>query len=301
MEIVSFNGWDRCARFVNGDAEMIVTLEVGPRILRLGKVDGPNLMFTIPPDQGQTGGDEYRFYGGHRIWVAPEHPVRSMQPDNVPLQIREEGDVVILTGETDKFGIQKELSIALTDVNVFSLAHTVINHGPYAASLAVWSPTQCAPGGKVHFPQAPYQPHTENLLPVRPLVLWAYTDLEDPRYRFGRTVATLTQDSTRPPTKVGTFVAQGYAAYEGHGSVFVKTFGAEVGTEYPDMGCNFETFTNEDMIEIESLGKNVVLGPFGGSECHKENWRLVPDTTLPTEDAALGERLEALADPIRLH
>lgn len=280
---------------------MIVTLDVGPRVLFFGATGGSNLLYLFPDDAGRTGDPEYRFYGGHRIWIAPEEANRSMQPDNDPVEVREEGEVITFSGRTDKYGIQKELSVTEFGKDSFALAHSIINHGAYHARLAVWSPTMCAAGGKVHFPQPPFQPHTENLLPTRPLVMWAYTKLGDPRWTWGDRVVTLRQDSAMSPQKIGAFVGEGYAAYEGEGGVFVKTFGAHSGPDYPDMGCNFETFTNEQFIEIESLGKMVDLKPFGGMECHKENWGLYPGEVLPTDDAALVQRLAFLADPLRMH
>lgn len=299
MDIVQFGGWEKCARLVSGDVELIVTLEVGPRVLFLGKRGGINLLYPIPGDAGQTGGDEYRFYGGHRIWIAPEDAERSMQPDNDPVEYVVEGEVHRFKGRPDKYHVSKELAITVSDDGAFSLAHSITNHSPYSIELAVWCPTQCAPG-KVHFPQPPFQTHVENLLPTRPLVMWSYTKLSDPRWTWGDRAITLRQDPARGPQKIGAFVPEGFAAFEGEGGVFLKTFGAEPGAKYPDMGCNFETFTNEDFIEIESLGKVVRLDPFDGSECHKETWAVFPNEILPTEDAALADRLAALAEPFRI-
>ena len=44
-----------------------------------------------------------------------------------------------------------------------------------------------------------------------------------------------------------------------------------VGANYPDDGCNFETYTNHEMLEIESLGPLVTLAP-GESSAHQERW-----------------------------
>ena len=43
------------------------------------------------------------------------------------------------------------------------------------------------------------------------------------------------------------------------GSLFVKTIEFRDGATYPDFGCNFETFTNEEMLEVEALGPLVRL------------------------------------------
>ena len=40
---------------------------------------------------GKKGGSEYRSYGGHRLWIAPEDEERTTQPDNDPVEYEEEG------------------------------------------------------------------------------------------------------------------------------------------------------------------------------------------------------------------
>ncbi|RYG49420.1 hypothetical protein EON79_01365 [bacterium] len=292
MEIVPFLGRERNARVVSGEAELLVTLDVGPRILSFGTTGGPNLLFTIAEDEGHQGGEEYRFYGGHRLWIAPEEPVRTMQPDNDPVEYYIEAATHRFVTGPDKNHVSKELRITTLGDERFRVEHLVTNHGPYAVELAAWAPTQMLPG-QVVFPQAPFQPHTENLLPTRPLVLWAYTKLGDSRWSWGDRIVRLTQDTAKGPTKVGSFISQGYAAYEGQGSVFVKRWHSPQGN-YPDFGCNFETFTNEAMIEIESLGPMVSL-PTGGFTSHVEEWRLYPGETLPADDEACAERLAFLA------
>jgi hypothetical protein len=57
------------------------------------------------------------------------------------------------------------------------------------------------------------------------------------------------------------------------GTLFVKRFPYEKGKPYPDQGCNFETFTNPDMLEVESLGPLVRLEPGAAVEL-TEHWEL---------------------------
>ena len=55
--------------------------------------------------------------------------------------------------------------------------------------------------------------------------------------------------------------------------MFIKRFAWIDGAEYPDSGMNFETFSNEDFLEVESLGPLVTLEP-GGTTSHEETWSL---------------------------
>jgi len=56
---------------------------------------------------------------------------------------------------------------------------------------------------------------------------------------------------------------------------------------YPDLGCCFETFTNADFLELETLGPLATLRP-GDSVTHTERWSLHRGITVAEwTDAAL--------------
>lgn len=297
MESVLYGGWN-CARLTAGEAEILVTLDVGPRIIRYAFPEGENELFESPKDAGKKGGTEYRSYGGHRLWVAPEHAEKTLQPENEPVEYAAEGDAHIFRSATDKYGLQKEIRVRIEGEAV-KLEHRIYNRGPDPNEFAPWGLTVMAAGGECIFPQAPHQPHSENFLPVRPLVLWSYTDMTDPRWTWGRHVIRLRQDRDRGPQKVGMLVEQGYAAYANHGNLFLKRFGHEAGVTYPDMGCNFETFTRQDMLEVESLGRFEAVQP-GTHTTHFETWYLLKDVIPPDGDEECGEWLAELAQERRL-
>lgn len=308
MEIVPYGGWDRCARMVSGDTELVVTLDVGPRIIRYGFIGGENEFFENPRDRGAVGGSAYRGYGGHRLWIAPEDRERSYTPDNEAVEF---GDQYFRSAP-DRFGIQKEIrifpspkpppraqSIAEREsrgsgLNTagFRIEHVVHNEGAEPVELAAWALTVMAPGGECVFPQAVFRPHSESLLPVRPLVLWSYTDMADPRWTWGKRVVRLRHDPNLGPQKIGALVKEGIAAYANRGRVFLKHFEYLKEAVYPDMGCNFETFTRHDMLEVESLGPLQVVEP-GSSVSHWESWSLFEEAP-PSDDEECGEWLRGL-------
>jgi hypothetical protein len=293
MEIVPYGGWNRCARLVSGDTEMLVTLEVGPRIIRYGLIGGPNELVEYEKDMGKKGGDEYRSYGGHRLWIAPEDQVKTLQPENEAVEQREEEGWAIFTIKPDRFHLQKEIRVKPSEGG-FMIEHRIYNRGAYDVELAPWALTVMAPGGECLFPQAPFQPHSENFLPVRPLVLWSYTRMSDPRWTWGDRVVRLRHQDGGDPQKCGALVAQGYAAYANRGNLFLKRFPFDPDALYPDMDCNFETFTRHDMLEVESLGPLQFVEP-GGAAVHEEAWYLIPNATPPEDDEQCGDWLEALA------
>lgn len=293
MEIVPYGGWARCARFVLGSVELIVTMDVGPRVIRYGYVGGPNELKEYADQMGKTGGDQYRSYGGHRLWIGPEDEVRTMQPDNDPVEHSEAGVWQVFSTKPDQFRMQKEMAVALDEERLaFRLRHRIYNLGAYDVMFAPWTITVMAPGGECIAPLHTFQPHSERLLPARQLVLWGYTNLSDPRYKIGQGVLVLRHDAEGDYQKVGMPVEQGHAAYANHGNLFLKRFGYDEEAEYPDLGCNFETFTRHDMLEVESLGPLEVVS--GGEYAeHFETWYLLENQTVPDEPA---DWLRAIAD-----
>lgn len=296
MEVVPYGGWNRCARFVLGKIELLVTMDVGPRVIRLALMEGENELKEYASQMGQTGGQEYRSYGGHRLWIGPEDPVRTMQPDNDPVEHSVEGDWQVFRIEPDQFGMQKEMAVAVDESRqAFRLRHRVYNRGSEPKNpFTPWTITVMAPGGECLFPHAPFQPHPERLLPVRPLVLWSYTRLNDPRYTLGPGIVRFRHDPNGDNQKIGMPVEQGYAAYANHGNLFLKRFDYDSAADYPDFGCNFETFTRQDMLEVESLGPMQTVAQGAYAE-HFETWYLLEGQAPPEDTAEAATWLAGIA------
>jgi hypothetical protein len=106
------------------------------------------------------------------------------------------------------------------------------------------------------------------------MVFWPYADFADPRYTFGTNAVLLRQVADRPATKIGLGNPLGSVGYLNAGTLFIKRFGFQKGAKYPDLGSNFETFTNGDMLELETLSPLVRIGS-GESVEHEERWELV--------------------------
>ena len=87
MGIVPYKGWETCYRLANDKVELIVTGEVGPRVIRFGFLDAPNEFFENKKWLGKSGDDEWHNYGGHRLWHAPEEQPRTYAPDNDPVTV----------------------------------------------------------------------------------------------------------------------------------------------------------------------------------------------------------------------
>jgi len=291
MELTTYAGWQDCIRLAAGPAELVVTTAVGPRVIRYGFRGGPNFFKEYPEQRGLSGGAEWRIYGGHRLWHAPEARPRTYAPDNEPVAWSWRGGALTLRPAAEaSTGVRKEIRIVPRPNGQVALEHRLINEGCWEVELAPWCLTVMAPGGRAVFPQERFIAHCDHLLPARPLALWHYTDMSDPRWTWGRSFIQLRQDPRRAaPQKIGLFIRDGWAAYLRGGGVFIKRFSARADAPHADYGCNAETFTNSDMLEIESLGATVRLPP-GGAVKHVEHWGLFKERIGATEKS-LGQKL----------
>lgn len=285
MDTVEYKGWKRNLRITNGQVELIVTLDVGPRIISYRLIDGKNVFKEYDDQLGKSGEAEWQIRGGHRLWTAPEDITRTYAPDNGPASYTtgDDGAVTLRWPPDTRHGVQKEIVLKLEpNGSRVHLTHRITNIGEQPAELAIWALSVMRPGGVEVLPLPPARPHPgspknakspADFAADRLFVLWPYTDMTDPRWQLGRRYITLRQDSSRGPTKLGTNNRQGWVAYLNDGTLFVKRFGYQEGASYPDGGCNYETFTNEDMLEMESLGPTVRLAR-GESVEHGEVWEL---------------------------
>jgi len=276
QEKVNYGGWANCVRLTNGKVELIATTDVGPRIIRYGFVGGQNLLKEFADQMGKTGGSEWRSFGGHRLWHAPEASPRTYAPDNAPVKYSWDGKTLKLTQPVEATtGIAKEIEITLDPSdNHVALIHRLTNKNQWDVELAPWSLTVMAAGGRAIFPQEPFRPHPEYLLPVRPMVLWGYTDMKDPRWTWGTRYIQLRQDShATTKQKIGLMNTLGWAAYHLNGDLFLKRFRYDAKASYPDFGCNNESYTDPDMLEIETLGPLAKLAS-GRFVEHTEHWFL---------------------------
>jgi hypothetical protein len=128
---------------------------------------------------------------------------------------------------------------------------------------------------------------TANLEATNPLVMWAYTNLADKRWVFTRKYLTLKQDPNNSEAqKLGMFNPNTWAAYVLNGEAFIKRAQATPGETYPDFGCSFETFTNNQCLEMETVSPMTKLPP-GKTAEQVEHWSLHRNVKLTdlTDDA----------------
>jgi hypothetical protein len=276
VETVEWGGWPNCRRMSNGHVELILTADVGPRIIRYGHVGGPNVFLEIPSQLGGGGEAEFRPRGGHRLWSAPEQFPRTYYPDNEPVEIAQEGGMLSATAPAERTtGLRKRLLVRMAGGgSAVNVVHSIENTLAWPIEVSAWALTMMAPGGVGVSGFPPRGTHPEMLAPSNPLVMWAFTDLTDPRWSFTRRHLVLRHDASIPsPTKLGHFNPRTWGAYLNACTLFIKRSDGHAGKPYPDLGCSYETFANGDTLELETLSPLTRLEPGARLE-HVERWSL---------------------------
>ncbi|MDT4955474.1 MAG: hypothetical protein QOJ02_3612 [Acidobacteriota bacterium] len=298
MRKVSCFNLPNCYLVSDGTAEIVVTTDVGPRVAHYGFVGGENMLGECAGEKVLTEWGEFRPYGGHRLWTAPEAKPRCYTPDNDPVAFEAAGEHAIrLRPPVERWtGVQKELELALDGAGGVTLRHRITNLNAWRVEMAAWALTIMRDGGVAIVPQEPYGPHPEYLLPSRALVLWPYTDMSDPRLKFGRRLILIKSDEReKSPQKIGITNKRGWAAYLLRETLFVKRFGYLEDASYPDSGCNNEIFTAGSFIELESLSPLKYLEP-GETIEHIERWQLFKGVKASEEDESLYLALAPLIE-----
>ncbi len=292
IEKTNFRGWPNCYRITNGEVELVVTTDVGPRVIRYAFVGGKNIFKEFDAEMGKTGENKWMPRGGHRIWFAPEDAKLTYPADNFSVKADLQGDAILLTGPVEPdSGLQKTIRVKLAATgSAVEVTHTIKNTRAKAFPLAAWALTMMAPGGVGMTGFPPRGTHPQVLAPTNPLVMWAFTDFSDKRWIFMKKYLGLKQDpQAKAPQKTGLFNANTWAAYLLGDNLFIKRTSADPKKPYADFGCSFETFSSNEFLELETLGPLVTLKQ-NDSVSHIERWSLHKNIQIPSfTDEALDK------------
>jgi hypothetical protein len=304
IESTAFGGWPNCLRISNEHAELVVTLDVGPRVISYQHLPGgKNVLKVNSEELGKTGEADFVNRGGHRFWLSPEND-RTFFPDNSTVVHEVLPNGVRLTNfAAAPWFIKKTLTITLADeTSLVKLEHRATNEGTAPTELATWGVTVMEAGGLEIIPRPPMGSHPHDRRPDRLQVLWPYTDTADDRWRWGRHFITLRQTPHSSPTKLGLWHRMKWVGYLTRNAFFVKLVESVDGAAYPDMGCNFETFSNASVLQLETLSPLKILAP-GESVSHSESWRLFGSIPEPQslKEEALADWIHPFLGQLGLH
>lgn len=280
---IEYGNWGKCVHISNGIIELMATTEIGPRIIRYGFVNGENVFYEDKEGKEVSNKEEWHIYGGHRLWHSPEHKPRSYFPDNFEVKWEKTGNgIKLMPKDEDWVQVKKEIEVIIneTDSKV-RVINRITNTGAWDIEFAPWALTVMARGGKEIVPQPQ---RDTGLLGNRVLALWPYAKMNDERVYWGDKYITLKQDPNKnTPFKFGLSNEDGWAAYINKGYMFIKYYNHVENGRYPDFGVSYETYTNNMILEMESLGQLKAIAP-GETAEHIEEWKLFEGVPMPSNN-----------------
>ena len=91
MDKVRYSIYGDCCKLSNGTVDVLVTAELGPRVIFYGFTGGENMFAELDPDLVvKHDWGEWHARGGHRLWHTLEELPRSYVPDNDPIEMEVE-------------------------------------------------------------------------------------------------------------------------------------------------------------------------------------------------------------------
>ena len=271
-EIRTTAQWGKVLWLQHADIEMGVALEFGIRIVHLSCTGLENLYYVQPNDLSDnfTKGD-WRVYGGHRLWMAPES-LDSYCPDNAPVEFALEENGVLITQQPDPaLQIRKQIRITFLEDGGVKLDHAIENLADVPVTGASWGVNTLDGGGKA---EICFSCGTRGgFNPKRVVSLWSDTNLHDARVSFDRDRLTATHLPLAEYFKIGLYVNPGKAVLYNKGQQLTIEFDVLPMDAYMDGGCNFELYMCSRFMELEALGPRTEMLP-GQTACHTEVWHL---------------------------
>ena len=258
---VDYSIFGKSLRMDNGEIQLTVTLDIGPRIISAGFINSQNFCFNdlinCNHREGEVyesvfgKGSEWHTFGGHRVWASPESYPHSYYPDCEPVEYETFENGAVFTSPAQRVNlVQNILRVEFNDDGSVKVSTMVKNKADFPQRFAAWGLTVLDGGGVEIIPQAD---EDTGLLANRVMGIWPEYDMSDDRVFFGERYITLHQDAVDMPFKIGTNNQKKWCAYLLNDEIFKKTLEFFPDCEYPDYGCSFETFTNRWFIEMESL------------------------------------------------
>lgn len=262
-----YKNFGKCLEIGNGRVKAVITVDVGPRVIFYG-FKGKNMFKEDTEREVVKGGaffddnfregEEWRMYGGHRIWKS-EEDLYSYVPDNYPVRVERFPEGALFEQPVQRLtGLCQTLRVSMDEDGRLTLEENLTNVSDSEVSLSVWGLTAMRCGGTEIIP---LNCEDTGLLPQRNEVHWSYNDRRDRRFSENVRYAVLKQRrNVERPFKIGFYNNRGWAAYHLGKTLFVKRFEVLPGA-FPDFRCNYETYVNDKFLEMEVLSPVRTLSP----------------------------------------
>lgn len=184
---VAYKNYGKCLAISNDCMEILVTVDIGPRIIKCNLAGKENMMFedverSFSEDVSSVFGADKKWYiyGGHRVWMSPESFPVTYYPDNDKVVYSTFANGAEFTPSVQAVsGIQISMRVEIAENEPkLKLTHKITNTKKESVTGSLWCLSVMAPGGTALVAQP-----TEDtgLLANRSLIIWPYTRMTDER------------------------------------------------------------------------------------------------------------------------
>ena len=298
-EIASYKKLGKALKLSTDKLEVIVPLEIGPRIMHLSLPGMPSVLEDeCPLEEVLPDGQVYKFYGGHRTWHSPEAFPRSYMPDNEPLASYElfDNGIKLLQNPEPWTQMQKSMELRFeSDVGI-RVIYSITNLGAWPVEMSVWSLTIGSRSGREVLPVVQRNTGLQTNTGYRS---WPYSRMDDPRAHWGQRYIVVDNDpADETAFKIGYKNELGWMAYFNHDQCFIKKYDHKRTAKYPDEGCSYETYTSYWGVELETLSPLEIVKP-GKTLTHEDRRYVVKSEGLPTYDEdEIAEKMAPIAEAV---
>lgn len=259
---IEYKNFGTCLEISNGFLELIVTIDQGPRIISFRRLNGENVFFedinslqqTAHPDMDKMFGKGavWNGLGGHRLWRAPES-YSTYYPEEAKVEYLVEDNTFTFIQEVQRYNlVQLSFQLRFIDHENVEFIGKVVNKSEEQKTLSAWSLSMCKGPGLlvVELPkdETAFSPRTQ-------YSFWGFgAKINDKRAFYGNDFFALRMEpGNMDAFKVGLRVNPAKVLYLTDHDAFITTFERDDTQPYPDNNVNFETYTRDLFLEIETL------------------------------------------------
>lgn len=271
---INYKDYNNCLRVTNNLVELVISIEHEIRIIKYAFVGGENHF----REEGSCND-----LGGHRFGYINQFNHKSDFINDDQIQYQKISNGIRLIQNIEKWTQMRKVIEIIFEENSseVKVIYKVISLNAFDINISLFSSTTLKDGGIEIIPFY----RGDNLeIPDKSLVFWPYSNLRDSRVYFGdRYIAMKVNHDVQDKFRIGLNARVGFY-YNDHG-MFIKevVYSPSDSIEYPNRGCNYESFITENYLEMQSNSPIYKLS-MNNSITHTEIWNIYRDVNLDSID-----------------
>ncbi len=200
---------------INDKYKIGISIDRGPRIIYFSKKESNNNLFH----ETNFSKNQWNLFGGHRLWLAPEHEEHSYIADNSQVERVSKKNHNIYYNHYTNQESDYILGFDIIDKKDFFLIRNFAYINKFFTDKSsLWSITLCKPGGNAYIPIV----ISSSLSPYFNICHWPYNDFNKKQYEVSKNNYIKVRQGLSIKSKIGTFQSSPISYYEINNTYFTK-------------------------------------------------------------------------------